>query len=88
MDKDSKRTKVSPTSARLKLENEASYTKDFALLMTSFLMKIVGLWLTNNKKEERIRQLTLMYTVVAILFGVWVQFRDFYYSWPNFGVSI
>lgn len=88
MDKDSKGTKVSPTSACSKVENEASYTKDFALLMTSFLMKIVGLWLTNNKEEERTRQLTLMYTVVAILFGVWVQFRDFYYSWPNFGVSI
>ncbi|XP_033203188.2 odorant receptor 10-like [Bombus vancouverensis nearcticus] len=85
MDKDSEKTKVSPTSACLKLENEASYTKDFALLMTSFLMKIVGLWLTKNKEEERTRQLTLMYTVVAILFGVWVQFRDFYYSWPNFG---
>ncbi|XP_033361963.1 odorant receptor 30a-like [Bombus vosnesenskii] len=85
MDKDSEKTKVSPTPACLKLENEASYTKDFALLMTSFLMKIVGLWLTKNKEEERTRQLTLMYTVVAILFGVWVQFRDFYYSWPNFG---
>lgn len=88
MDKDSEKTKVSPTPACLKRENEASYTKDFALLMTGFLMKIVGLWLTKNKEEERTRQLTLMYTVVAILFGVWVQFRDFYYSWPNFGVSI
>lgn len=61
--------------------------KDFALSMTAFLMKIVGLWLAKNKQEQRKRHLTLMYTVIAILFGVWVQFRDFYYSWPNFGVS-
>lgn len=61
--------------------------KDFALLMTAFLMKIVGLWLAESKEEQRRRHLTLIYTVVAILFGVWVQFRDFYYSWPNFGVS-
>lgn len=61
--------------------------KDFALSMTAFLMKIVGLWLAKNEQEQRKRRLTLMYTVIAILFGVWVQFRDFYYSWPNFGVS-
>ncbi|KAG6803718.1 odorant receptor Or2 [Apis mellifera caucasica] len=59
--------------------------KDFALSMTAFLMKIVGLWLAKNEQEQRKRRLTLMYTVIAILFGVWVQFRDFYYSWPNFG---
>ncbi|KOC59501.1 Odorant receptor Or2 [Habropoda laboriosa] len=85
MRKISEEVKVGVMSARSKAVKKGSHTKDFALLMTSFLMKIVGLWLAKDSKEERKRRYTLIYTVVAILFGVWVQFRDFYYSWPNFG---
>ncbi|CAK9809327.1 Odorant receptor 13a [Anthophora quadrimaculata] len=84
MKKISKEIDASVTSAYSKVVKKASYTKDFALSMTAILMKITGLWLAKDKKEERKRLYTLIYTIIAILFGVWVQIRDFYYSWPNF----
>ncbi|CAK9795858.1 hypothetical protein ANTPLA_LOCUS547 [Anthophora plagiata] len=84
MKKISKKIDGSVTSAYSKVVKKASPTKDFALSMTAILMKITGLWLAKDKKEERRRLYTLIYTVIAILFGVWIQIRDFYYSWPNF----
>ncbi|XP_076629913.1 uncharacterized protein LOC143346056 [Colletes latitarsis] len=71
-------------SDRSKTLDSNPYERDISILMTSFLMKIVGLWLAKNRAEQRQRHLTLVYTVIAVLFGVWIETRDFYYSWPNF----
>ena len=83
-----KETEIRTASAYTRLVNESSYTKDFALLITATLMKLVGLWLAKDAKEQRTRRLTFIYTTTAILIGVWLQFRDFYYLWPNFNVSM
>ncbi|XP_043512093.1 odorant receptor Or2-like [Frieseomelitta varia] len=84
MKKKLKETEIRTASAYTRLVNESSYTKDFALLTTATLMKLVGLWLAKNAKEQRTRRLTFIYTSIAILIGVWLQFRDFYYMWPDF----
>ncbi|XP_043259309.1 odorant receptor 22c-like [Colletes gigas] len=72
-------------SDRSKTLDSDLYKRDISIRITSFLMKIVGLWIAKNRVEQRRRDLTLLYTVIAVLFGVWLQTRDFYYSWPNFG---
>ena len=88
MKKDSKETEIRTASAYTRLVNESSYTKDLALIITGTLMKLVGLWLAKDAKEQRRRRLTFIYTAIAISIGVWLQFRDFYYLWPNFNVSM
>lgn len=88
MKKKLKETEIRTTSAYTRLVNESSYTKDFALLITATLMKFVGFWLAKDAKEQRMRRLSFIYTTIAVQIGVWVQFRDFYYLWPNFTVSM
>ncbi|XP_076175221.1 odorant receptor 10-like [Ptiloglossa arizonensis] len=83
MGKVSRELKIN-ASDRSKIPCNDPYEQDVSLLMTSFLMKIVGLWLAKDQVEQRRRDYTLIYTIIAILFGVWVQTRDFYYSWPHF----
>ncbi|XP_076629912.1 odorant receptor Or2-like [Colletes latitarsis] len=85
MGKTSYEPRNSSVSDRSETSEQTPYKHDASILLTSFFMKIVGLWLAKDHVEQRRRNLTLIYTVVAILFGVWVQTRDFYYSWPNFG---
>lgn len=60
---------------------------DISITVTLIFAKIVGLWLAADRFEQRIRTVTLIYTLSAILFAVWIQIRDFYYSWGDFSVS-
>ncbi|XP_076241042.1 odorant receptor 43a-like [Calliopsis andreniformis] len=76
--------KKSSVSDSSKENDQDFYRKDISIIATAFLMKFIGLWIANSKEEQRRRNLALFYTVIAIIFGVWVQTRDFYYSWPDF----
>lgn len=51
-------------------------------------MKLVGLWMATERSEQRIRDITVGYTLVAIIFAMWLQTTDMYYSWGDFSVSL
>ncbi|XP_076241047.1 odorant receptor 10-like [Calliopsis andreniformis] len=59
--------------------------KDISIVISSFFVKCVGFWLASSPSEQRLRNITLIYTVFNIIFSVWIQTRDFYYSWGDFG---
>ncbi|KZC10803.1 Putative odorant receptor 13a [Dufourea novaeangliae] len=62
--------------------------KDISIAISALLMNCVGIWCADNPSEQRFRNATLMYTVCALIFAVWVQAQDFYHSWGDFGVSV
>ncbi|CAK9796317.1 Odorant receptor 13a [Anthophora plagiata] len=63
-------------------------TDDLSVSLTSIFVKMVGLWKATNQSERRIRNITLMYTLFAILFALWVEIRDLYYSWGDFDTCL
>ncbi|XP_017795356.1 PREDICTED: uncharacterized protein LOC108576806 [Habropoda laboriosa] len=63
-------------------------TDDISISLTSVFMKIVGLWMASNRFEQRVRNITLCYTLIAILFALWIQMTDLYYSWGDFGACL
>lgn len=62
--------------------------RDISIIWTSFLMKVVGLWLAADRDEQRRRDFALVYTVGALFIIVCIGFRDIYFTWGNFSVSI
>ncbi|XP_012345368.2 uncharacterized protein LOC105736222 isoform X2 [Apis florea] len=62
--------------------------KDISIIWTSFLMKIVGLWLAADRNEQRCRDFALIYTVGTLFISVCIAFRDIYHSWGNFSDSV
>lgn len=62
--------------------------RDISITWTSFLMKVVGLWLAADRDEQRRRDFALVYTVGALFIIVCIGFRDIYFTWGNFSVSI
>ncbi|CAL7937530.1 unnamed protein product [Xylocopa violacea] len=65
-----------------------SKSNDVSIGITSVFMKLVGLWMASDRAEQRVRDCTFIYTLVAILFAVWVQVRGIYYSWGDFSACI
>lgn len=61
---------------------------DASMTMTAAFMKLVGLWTAKNRREQRARKFALIYTVAAMLFALWIEFTDFYYSFGDFSVRI
>ncbi|XP_076382059.1 uncharacterized protein LOC117228400 [Megalopta genalis] len=59
-------------------------TDDFAISVASFFMKVAGFWMYVDQAEKRRRNITLFYTVALILFSVYVQVTDFYYTEDDF----
>ncbi|XP_053976581.1 uncharacterized protein LOC128875218 [Hylaeus volcanicus] len=72
-------------SVHEKFDMSLPYSKDFSIAISSFFMKCVGIWSANNSAQQRSRNVMLIYTVFTILFAVWIQTRDLYYSWGDFG---
>ncbi|XP_017766950.1 PREDICTED: odorant receptor Or2-like [Eufriesea mexicana] len=57
--------------------------KDISIIWTSFLMKVVGLWLAADRNEQFRRDFALIYTVSALFISVCMACRDIYYTWGN-----
>lgn len=69
-------------------ENNMGFLEsDISVRLTSIFMKLVGLWMAANQYEQRMRNAMITYNVVAILFALWIQTMDIYYSWGNLSVS-
>ncbi|XP_050594280.1 odorant receptor 13a-like [Bombus affinis] len=63
-------------------------TDDISVRLTSIFMKLVGLWMATERSEQRIRDITVGYTLVAIIFAMWLQTTDMYYSWGDFSACL
>ncbi|XP_076301383.1 odorant receptor Or2-like [Lasioglossum baleicum] len=55
-----------------------------SVVVSLVLSKVVGFWLSVDPVEQRRRDITLTYTVVLILFAVYIQVADFYYTEGDF----
>ncbi|XP_050594251.1 odorant receptor 30a-like isoform X1 [Bombus affinis] len=56
---------------------------DVSIKMSEFLLKITGLSRTTNSAEEIRRKLTIIYTIVALVYGVYVNVVDIYHNMDN-----
>ncbi|XP_076650264.1 uncharacterized protein LOC143357629 [Halictus rubicundus] len=72
------------SSGYSKLKMAETRTDDFSIALTSFFMKVIGFWVSADPVEQRRRNVTLTYTIVLLLFAVYVQTADFYYSKGDF----
>ncbi|KZC14206.1 Putative odorant receptor 13a [Dufourea novaeangliae] len=52
---------------------------DISIGSCAFFMKIIGLWTAENEREQLYRNIALVYTHVANVFGACVLFRDLYF---------
>lgn len=60
---------------------------DFSINLSSIFIKLMGIWMANGQSEKCVRNMTILYSIIALLFGLWLQITDMYYSWGDFSVS-
>ncbi|XP_016771071.1 odorant receptor 10a isoform X3 [Apis mellifera] len=73
----------------LSSENDMSFLEsDVSVSLTSIFMKLVGLWMAADQYEQRLRNISVTYNLVAILFALYLQTTDIYYSWGNFSACL
>ncbi|XP_043512126.1 odorant receptor 13a-like [Frieseomelitta varia] len=53
---------------------------DISIKMLHFLLKLTGISVTTNDIEERGRKFAVVYTIVALVYGVYVNVADIYHS--------
>ncbi|XP_003494290.2 odorant receptor 13a-like isoform X2 [Bombus impatiens] len=71
----------------MKSNMSLKYHKDVSFSVAVFYLKIVGLWLSTSLAEKWFRNALVTYTVLAIIFNMWMQLRGLYFSWGDFSVS-
>ncbi|XP_076229578.1 odorant receptor Or2-like [Nomia melanderi] len=70
---------------KLKVEaDDYAAEDDLSIRWTAMLLKFVGMWLAKDPAEQRRRDITFAYSLFQLFFAIWVQTRDFYFSWPDF----
>nr|XP_033203185.1 odorant receptor 13a-like [Bombus vancouverensis nearcticus] len=55
----------------------------FAYQGLLFLLKLAGVWMTVNNAEERRRRLTMAFTAVIHVYGLYLNLGDAYYTWND-----
>ncbi|XP_076384873.1 uncharacterized protein LOC117219911 [Megalopta genalis] len=63
-----------------KFKMRAEETKDFSLFVTSFYMKVTGIWIAANPTEERRRRNAFTFTFIFLVLGLVIHSRDVYCS--------
>ncbi|CAL7937535.1 unnamed protein product [Xylocopa violacea] len=61
---------------------------DVSIKWTVFLLKVCGIWLTENTVQQRHRRIFIAYTAFALIFGAYLNIVDIYYSWGDLGHCI
>ena len=61
---------------------------DMSNKMSHFLLKLTGISVTTNNIEERRRKFAVVYTIVALVYGVYVNVVDIYHSMDDLDVSM
>ncbi|XP_046143016.1 odorant receptor 30a-like [Osmia bicornis bicornis] len=57
---------------------------DVSIAFTSFFMKFIGFWFVNNRSEQVLRNVALLYSISANFYGIWILVTDLYYTRENF----
>ncbi|CAD1468191.1 unnamed protein product, partial [Heterotrigona itama] len=65
----------------------SKHHKDISFRLTTFFLKVVGLWLSTNRFEKWLRNAVVVYSTLTIIFSMWMQSRSLYFSWGDFSVS-
>lgn len=68
----------------LKMEKEL----DISVNLSSFFLKSIGLWITDDSTDERRRKGMLAYTVWCTFFSTVITGRDLYFTWIYNGVRV
>ncbi|XP_076384640.1 odorant receptor 13a-like isoform X2 [Megalopta genalis] len=61
----------------------AEETKDFSLFVTSFYLKLAGIWIAANPTEERRRRNAFTFAFIFMVLGLVIHLRDVYFSSAN-----
>ncbi|XP_068977259.1 odorant receptor 30a-like [Bombus flavifrons] len=56
---------------------------DISITLSQFLLKLAGVWMTVNNAEERRRRLTMAFTAVIHVYGLYLNLGDAYYTWND-----
>lgn len=59
-----------------------------SIKMSHFLLKLTGTSVTTNDIDERRRRFAVVYTIVTLVYGVYVNVVDIYHSMDDLDVSI
>ncbi|XP_034179106.2 uncharacterized protein LOC117603758 [Osmia lignaria lignaria] len=59
-----------------------SYT-DFSITFATYITKYTGIWVPRNPAEELQRKISMTYTAFVLLYGIYVNAVDIYYSWGD-----
>ena len=61
---------------------------DMSIKTSQFLLKLTGISVTTNDVEERRRKFAVVYTIAALVYGVYVNVVDIYHSTDDLDVSM
>ena len=61
---------------------------DMSIKTSQFLLKLTGISVTTNGVEERQRKFAVVYTIAALVYGVYVNVVDIYHSTDDLDVSM
>ncbi|CAL7937524.1 unnamed protein product [Xylocopa violacea] len=63
------------------------YRKDISFTVAAFFLKFVGIWLATNRYVEWFRNVAVVYTVIALIFCIWVQMRNVFFYGADFTIT-
>lgn len=61
---------------------------DVSIVVSQFLLKLTGVWMTMNDGEKRRRRIAMAYTFVIQVYGLYLNIGDIYHSWDDLSVRI
>ncbi|XP_016771083.1 odorant receptor Or2 isoform X2 [Apis mellifera] len=56
---------------------------DVSIVVSQFLLKLTGVWMTVNDGEKRRRRIAMAYTFVIQVYGLYLNIGDIYHSWDD-----
>ena len=61
---------------------------DVSITLSTFFLRNIGLWMSDDPGEQRRMRILLVYTVWILLLGMIINGRDLYFTFLYNGVSI
>ncbi|XP_017766917.1 PREDICTED: odorant receptor 13a-like [Eufriesea mexicana] len=62
--------------------------KDLSVSVASFYLRLSGFWLATSRREQLLRNATILYTIIILIFFLWLQMRGLYFSLEDFVACI
>ncbi|XP_078041904.1 odorant receptor 13a-like [Augochlora pura] len=61
----------------------AEETNDFSLFVTSFYLKLTGIWSATSPEEQRQRWNAFIFSMTFMVLGAYTELRELYYAWDD-----